>query len=124
MYITKDDLFSLLDKESEKYQDYCVALNALPDNALFNIVDDDTLTAEYLDKDNELHVFELSYDYDSANKPHTKTDLDEVNEYVNDSLSIEKKNRLGESTNKDNSVFLIVCAILIVLGIVLLNILL
>ena len=68
MLLDKDTVLLLLDKGDSNYDSNLIALNTLPDDALFNVVIEDTVTAEYYDEEKgEMFYFVLDYSYISSN---------------------------------------------------------
>lgn len=68
MLLDKSTVLLLLDKSDSKYDSNIIIINTLPNDALFSVVIEDTVTAEYYDEEkDEIFSFVLDYSYVSSN---------------------------------------------------------
>lgn len=86
MLLDKDTVIKLLNQECEEYEANIIAINTLPENAVFNIEIEDTVMAEYYnEKKNDLMCFELDYSYLSTKRvnPNAQQNMDrEIEESI------------------------------------------
>lgn len=76
MLIDKNTVLEMLDIDGNQYEAYCIAINLLPSSAMFELVYEETITAEYYDEvTQELLSFPLKYVHT------TKVDLENNLDY-------------------------------------------
>ena len=95
MYIDRETVLSLLDKSKSNYDDIVLSIMLLPKDALFEVVSEDTVTAEYFDETKQkLFSIELEYEYLDKETYKYEYEKRELADDINSSLIIER-NTIG-----------------------------
>lgn len=99
MLLDKQTVTDLLDKEAEGYDGNLLAIKLLPKDAIFEIVIEEIVTAEYYDSSkDEYFRFELSHDYFSYGKEIPEGHKRNLDLSINLNLSEHKEQAYTEST--------------------------
>ena len=100
MLLDKETVTKLLDKEQGTYDDNLLAIKLLPNDAIFEIVIEEVVTAEYFDSSkNEYFRFELGHEYFSYGKEISESHKRNLDLSLNQNL-LEHQSKVNEESRK------------------------
>lgn len=116
MFLDKETVMSLLDKKSTSYDGNLIAIKLLPNEAIFEIVIEEIVTAEYFDiGKNEFFIFDLSHDYFSFGKDIPESHIRSLDLDILKNLKEEKENSNNVRYGTSDKIVIISASILIIL---------
>lgn len=99
MYVTRGTVIELLVRDKH-YEDNMTILKMLPEDSVFEIVIEDTVTAEHYDgKSEEMLIFNIDFSYETPSiHIHTKNEA-ELERDISESIITSKKEAENQTTN-------------------------
>lgn len=99
MYVTRGTVIELLVRDKH-YEDNMIILKMLPEDSVFEIVIEDTVTAEHYDgKSEEMLIFNIDFSYETPSiHIHTKNEA-ELERDISESIITSKKEAENQTTN-------------------------
>lgn len=99
MYVTRGTVIELLVRDKH-YEDNMTILKMLPEDSVFEIVIEDTVTAEHYDgKSEEMLIFNIDFSYETPSiHIHTKNEA-ELERDISESIIASKKEAENQTTN-------------------------
>lgn len=109
MYISRNEVISLLDKDDSKYDSNLVIVNMLPEDTVFEVVVEDIVTAEYYDNEKDImYQLPLAYDYNVYGNTSFEVEKGKMDKEIA-SIDYESYNSSNITTNGTTSNLFIKC---------------
>lgn len=92
MLLDKETVYRIMDKSDKNYQDYLFIMETIPEDAVFELYNEDKMYAQYFNKNNEYLFIPILFDYFNCNNStNIKKDfIEDEDEFVNRTHRISK----------------------------------